>query len=72
MFHRRSGSPQRHLTWRTWLLGAGAALALGGMATEREWLVNVAIGVLIVGFGLRFIPEAGEEAPGGGEEDGDA
>lgn len=60
MFHRGSGGAPRHLQWRTRLLAAGALLALVGMGTEREWVVNVAIGVLILGFGLRFLPESGE------------
>ena len=57
----------RHLEWRVRLFGAGAILALVGMAADAEWLVNVAIGVLVVGFLLRFVPERGgeEEDPGG-------
>lgn len=51
----------RHLEWRVRLFGAGAILALVGMASGVEWLVNVAIGVLLVGFALRFVPERGDE-----------
>lgn len=61
MFHRRSGSRRAHLQWRAILLGVGAILALAGIGLERDWLVNVALGVLIVGFGLRFVPE-GDQA----------
>lgn len=57
----------RHLEWRVRLFGAGAILALVGMVSGTEWLVNVAIGVLLLGFALRFVPERGEE-----EERGDA
>lgn len=64
MFHRRSGgSAPRHLIWRVRLLGLGAVLALLGIGTRLDWVINVAIGVLIVGFGLRFLGGAhgGEE-----------
>lgn len=56
MFHRRSGSDGRHLQWRMALLGLGALVALLGMGLQRDWMVNVALGILIVGFGLRFLP----------------
>jgi hypothetical protein len=61
MFHRRSGSAGRHLRWRVILLGIGAVLALAGIGLERDWLLNVALGVLVLGFGLRFVP-GGDEA----------
>lgn len=51
----------RHLEWRVRLFGAGAILAVVGMAADAEWLVNVAIVVLVVGFSLRFVPERGGE-----------
>ncbi|UCC25519.1 MAG: hypothetical protein JSU98_00205 [Gemmatimonadales bacterium] len=77
---RRKRDRGTNLKWRVRLLGLGALLGLVGIGTEREWLVNVALGVLIVGFGLRFLArdeaaaeeeEASpdeEEAPPGEEE----
>lgn len=66
MFVRRSGGTPRHLIWRVRLLGLGAVLALTGMGTGLDWLINVSIGVLILGFGLRFVPMPADEgdAPG--------
>lgn len=49
-------------------MGAGAIVALIGIWAEANWLVNVAIGFLFVGFVLRFVggrqgvPEDGSEA----------
>ncbi|MBW3536043.1 MAG: hypothetical protein KY453_12660 [Gemmatimonadetes bacterium] len=55
----------RHLEWRVRLFGAGAILALVGMVRNAEWLVNLAIGVLLLGFALRFVPERGGDEEGG-------
>lgn len=61
---RKSGAPAR-LVWRVRLLGLGALLALTGIGTGAEWVVNLAIGVLVLGFGLRFLPaDSGVEAEG--------
>lgn len=68
MFHRRSGADSPNLVWRTRLLALGAVLAAAGMASEREWLVNLALGVLIVGFGLRFVGRRRDPEP---EDGGD-
>lgn len=56
MFVRRdrTGS-DRWLFARLAAFGAGAALALTGMALRSELLVNIAIGVLVLGFLLRFL-----------------
>lgn len=54
---RDPNRPVRHLEWRVRILGVGAALGLAGMFLDVGWLVNVAIGVLLVGFALRFLPE---------------
>lgn len=45
----------RLLGWRVALFGAGGILAVIGMGLQIRWLVNVAIGVLFVGFLLRFV-----------------
>ena len=55
-----SGDPPRsraarHLEWKVRIFGAGALIAVVGMATGQRWLVNVAIAVLVVGVGLRFL-----------------
>jgi multisubunit Na+/H+ antiporter MnhF subunit len=48
----------------------GAAIAIGGIATDRDWLVYVALGLLVLGLAMRFVgrdtgavnaPEAGVE-----------
>lgn len=64
---RRDGKGRgRHLEWRVRILGVGAVLALAGMWAGEEWLVNLAIAVLVGGFLLRFVDERdGAE----GEED---
>lgn len=59
-FIRRSGSPSGHLLgWRVALFGVGGILAVIGMGIQLRWLVNVAIGVLFVGFLLRFLGSKG-------------
>lgn len=66
---RHRGRPVRHLAWRVRLMGAGAVLGLTGIYFDSSWLLNAAIGVLVVGFALRFVPSAGEPAD---DEGGDA
>lgn len=53
---RRRDRPVRHLAWRVRLMGAGAILALAGIYHDSAALLNAAIGVLLVGFALRFLP----------------
>lgn len=48
-------SPQAIVTLKAWLAGAGLALAVAGMATERRWLVLTAVGFLAIAFLLRFV-----------------
>jgi hypothetical protein len=55
MFLRRTQPTLAHLEWRIRLFGAGAILAMVGIVTEQGWLINVAIGVLLIGFALRFV-----------------
>lgn len=57
---RDPGRPIRHLEWRVRLLGVGAVLALAGMYFDAGWMVNAAIGVLLISFVLRFLPGADE------------
>jgi hypothetical protein len=56
LIDRRRDRPVRHLELRVALFGAGAILAVVGMATERSWLIDVAIAVLLVGVLIRFLP----------------
>ncbi|MEK9501010.1 hypothetical protein [Gaopeijia maritima] len=57
---RDPGRPIRHLEWRVRLLGVGAVLALAGMYFDAGWMVNAAIGVLLISFVLRFLPGGDE------------
>lgn len=52
--------PIRHLEWRVRILGVGAVLGLAGMYFDSGWMVNGAIGVLVLGFFLRFLPGSDE------------
>lgn len=52
---RSRSSSGRLLGLRVALFGAGGILAVIGMGLRIRWLVNVAIGVLFVGFILRFV-----------------
>jgi Flp pilus assembly protein TadB len=56
MFLRRDRQPGegRTLVPRTVAFAVGAGLALAGIALDLTWLVNVAIGVLLLAFLLRF------------------
>jgi hypothetical protein len=44
----------RFFALKAWLGGAGLVAGLAGMAWERRWLVEIAIGLLAVAFLLRF------------------
>ncbi len=61
MFIRRNDVTKAHLDWRVRTFAAGALLALVGMALGMPWLVWIAVGLLIVGFAMRFLPERSEE-----------
>jgi hypothetical protein len=67
---RRRDRPVRHLQWRMRTFALGAVLALFGMSRGIDWLVDVAIGVLVLGFLLRFLPEADEDGPDEGQGEG--
>ena len=54
-----------HLEWRVRLFGAGAILALVGIWFEARWLINIAIGVLLIGLALRFLPDRRAGPPAG-------
>ncbi len=65
---RDSSGPGPYLEWRVRLMGAGAIVALIGFWAEANWLVNVAIVLLFVGFMLRFAGGRGTDADEGPEE----
>lgn len=69
MFHRRGSRPGPYLVWRIRLLGLAMVLALLGMGTGLDWIVNVAIGVAVVGLLLRFLGGPGDP-DGAGEGEG--
>lgn len=53
-------APDRWLAHKMVLFAVGAVIGFAGMITERSWLVNVGIVVLVAGVALRFLarPEA--------------
>lgn len=55
---RRRDRQSAHLMWRVRLFSAGAFTALAGIYLDMGWLVNVALGILILGFLVRFLPTA--------------
>ena len=60
MFITRARKPSRsHLEWRIRTFGIGAILAVVGMGAEQPWLINVAIGVLGMGFALGMLARRG-------------
>ncbi len=65
---RRGPDPYYH--WKVGLFSVGAAFGLGGIFTEHDWMILVAIPVLAVGVGLRWLPRKGE-APLEEEEEED-
>ena len=62
MFVTRTEPKLAHLEWRVRLFGAGAILAMVGIFADQAWLVDVAIAVLLIGFGLRFFGRRGQPA----------
>lgn len=73
MFLDRSRRAGRYLEWKVRLFTLGAVLAVVGMALNQSWMTWAAIGVLVVGMLLRFLPDGtlGEpqgESEGGGDD----
>jgi hypothetical protein len=52
---RARRGPDRFLPHKILLFVTGAACAFAGIASGREWLINVGIAVLFVGVLLRLI-----------------
>jgi len=66
-FHgRRRAGPDRFLLVKLATLILGGVLGLVGMRVGNSLLVSVAIGVVLVGFLLRFLPKP-TDAAGHGE-----
>jgi hypothetical protein len=57
------------LPWKVRIFLAGAALAVVGMALDSNVLVGIAMGVLVFGFMIRFLPGGKGVAEGEEEED---
>ncbi len=53
---RKDYGPDPGLNWKVGIFFLGAFLAFAGMWMEAQWLVGVAIAVLVLGMALRFIP----------------
>ena len=65
--NRGRKGPDPYLEWRVRLLFAGGGVALVGIALESRIVVGVAIAILTVGMGLRFV--GGRENGAGLDED---
>lgn len=70
MFFDRFRRAGRYLEWKVRLFTLGAVLAVVGMALNQSWMTWGAIGVLVAGMMLRFLP-GGVEAEGECEAGGD-
>lgn len=58
---RTRRGPDPWVEWKVGLFLLGAVLGLVGMALGRSWLVLTAIGVLLVGVALKFLPDRSDE-----------
>lgn len=54
---RKKRGPDPYLAAKIALFVLGAAVAFVGMAIDKQWVISVAIGILFVGFLLRFLPK---------------
>jgi len=72
---RRRRGPDPFLGRKVQIFLAGAALALVGIGVDSSLLVGLAILILLVGVGLRFLagrkPASGHPPPEGGEDSED-
>lgn len=69
---RRRRGPDFHLDWKIRLFFFGALLAFIGIGVGEPLLVYVAIGVLLVGVLIRFLPGGDENSSQpGGDDDSD-
>lgn len=56
---RQEGDP--YLPWKLRSFAFGAALGLAGIFFDSGWLIGIALGVLGVGFVLRFAADGEED-----------
>ena len=69
---RSSRTPDRFLIWKVRLFAIGATLGLAGMFMDQRAMIWGAIGVLVVGFLLRFLPHReGKDGQEGEHEERD-
>ena len=61
----RSQEAGDYLVWKVRIFTVGAVLAMVGMYREESWMTGAAILVLLLGFGVRFLP--GVSGPDEGE-----
>lgn len=52
---RRRRGPDRFLAHKMLLFITGAVMGMIGIATDRNWIIYLAVGVLVVGLLLRFL-----------------
>ena len=52
---RERRGPDRWLSAKVAIFCLGAGIALVGVASERNWVINLAIAVLAIGFLMRFL-----------------
>jgi hypothetical protein len=58
------------LEWKVRLFLLGACMAIAGMLLEMQWIVAVALAILVLAFLVRFMPGGkGEDAEPGPEPD---
>lgn len=60
---RETRGPDPMLNWKVGVFFLGATLAFIGIGMEISWLVGLAIGVLVLGVAVRFLPQFRPPAP---------
>ena len=66
---RKRRGPDPYLDWKVRIFFAGALLAFIGMASDRSWVVGLAIGVLVVGLVLNFLAKRDGDTDTGQPDD---
>ena len=67
---RDKRGPDVFLAAKVGIFCIGAVIALIGIATDTDWVITLAIAVLLVGFALRFVRprDTEDEGQGAGED----
>ncbi|CAN5761238.1 hypothetical protein BH23GEM9_BH23GEM9_36660 [soil metagenome] len=60
---RSRRGPDTMLGHRMLVFVLGAVVGAAGIATDRQWLIYVAIGILVIGLALRFLARRDEDPP---------